>query len=882
MPAMRLTGTLTLIVALALAAAAPAQVEQAPPDVERAIREGKGEVLDQRFGGGKTPDEMHWIAQAFRAQGAAASRADAREKAFAEAEKRYRKWIGEIEKASGGERERRAVAAAAAHAELGEMILQQWLVPELDEFEFTSGMRGDRQKLAALLERGGAEYARARDLIAPLLADLPRREEEFLALGIRQVLGNLRIQTVFHQAWAQLLLGLVLPADNPKRGETLRSAETAFNAIINGGATGMSLHQSYLGLGIALRETKRYAEAERQFKNAMPEGAEPQVAAQARYEWGRTLVLAGRFEEGRTMLRPLAERDPEMLGDAERGLLFYVNLAKLWDANSYLLEAEALRRESALSAAQRSAAQQARDAGLAKLLALCERGGPWPRVAALYATASADPKVDAAQRSALDLYFMARKLADEKRWPEARDKLRTALERPGLAAEMQATLLFDLGWALYEGKELRPAAEAFARVAREHKRNAKAPLAAQYAYQLYGRVADESKSREDYQLLADVLLNLVQSYPDHPQRVEAMWLLPLALQGAGRFADAADQFAKVPKESPRYEEAQYRRTLCLRRAYEARQDELPAEQRAARGRAVATQMAQYAQQAYERAGGADADAVRRWSAEALVGAAEVLLSGEVNQYAAALELLKDFEARYKGGPSLGRVLAARIRAYRGLRQMDAATRTVQEFLAAAPADQSGPVLLSVAQGIEEELDRLRAEQRDDDLRKLATDALPLFERLEAWCNEDPARAVNAPIVGFGLARLYYTAGRYEQAAARVEKLLTADPQNGNLRRLQAQILTAALAADERGAKLERAKQAWAELLKDAGLRTRAPERYWEARYNYLRLLLQQGQAAQVEQAIRQERIWYPELGGPAWAARFDALAKAAAERKNDD
>jgi tetratricopeptide (TPR) repeat protein len=674
----------------------------------------------------------------------------------------------------------------------------------------------------------------------------------------------------------------VEPTDSPRRSEALRNAESAFNAIINGGATGTSLHQSYLGLGIVLRETKRYQEAERQFKNAMPESVEAQVGAQVRYEWGRTLAMAGRFEDARTMLRPLAERDPDKLGEAERGLLFYVNLAKLWEANSYLLEAEALRREAAPSAAQRSAAQQTRDAGLTKLLALCERGGPWPRVAALYATASADPKFDAGQRSALDLYFLARKLADEKRWPEARDKLRAALERPGLAADMQALLLFDLGWALYEGKELRPAAEAFARVARDHKRHARAPQAAQYAYQLYGRVADESKAREDYQLLADVVLNLVQSYPDHPQRVEAMWLLPLALQGAGRFGDAADQYAKVPKESPRFEEAQYRRTVCLRRAYDAEKSNLSAEQRVVRGRAAAMQMTQYAQQAAARASGADSDAVRKWSAEALVGAAELLLSEGVNQYAEALELLKDFEQRYRGSPSLGRALAARIRAYRGLRQMDAATRTVQEFLAAAPAEQSGPVLLSVTQGIEDELDRLRTEQRDEELRKLATDALPLFERLDAWCNEDPARGANAPAVGFGLARLYYTAGRYEQAAERVEKLLAADPRNGNLRRLQAQILTAGLAADERGAKLESAKRAWAELLKDTGLRTQAPERYWEARYNYLRLLLLEGHAAQVDEAIRQERIWYPDLGGPAWAQRFDALAKAAAERRKGE
>jgi tetratricopeptide (TPR) repeat protein len=103
----------------------------------------------------------------------------------------------------------------------------------------------------------------------------------------------------------------------------------------------------------------------------------------------------------------------------------------------------------------------------------------------------------------------------------------------------------------------RPAAEVFGKLAVEYRGHAKAAQAATFAYQLWGQVAERSRASADYLQLAATLRNLLESFGDHPQRAEALWLLPVALQLAGRFDEAAGEFAKVAETSPHWEEAQY-------------------------------------------------------------------------------------------------------------------------------------------------------------------------------------------------------------------------------------------------------------------------------------------------------------------------------------
>jgi hypothetical protein len=119
------------------------------------------------------------------------------------------------------------------------------------------------------------------------------------------------------------------------------------------------------------------------------------------------------------------------------------------------------------------------------------------------------------------------------------------------------------------------------------------------------------------------------------------------------------------------------------------------------------------------------------------------------------------------------------------------------------------------------------------------------------------------------------AKQYDEALKIANTLLTKEPRNGTFQYLQAQVLTARLADQSPKDEVAAAREAWGKLLADQSLRTRAAERYWEARYQWLTLMLREGDAAQVEKAIDQERVWYPDLGGAASKEKLEELMRKA-------
>ena len=75
--------------------------------------------------------------------------------------------------------------------------------------------------------------------------------------------------------------------------------------------------------------------------------------------------------------------------------------------------------------------------------------------------------------------------------------------------------------------------------------------------------------------------------------------------------------------------------------------------------------------------------------------------------------------------------------------------------------------------------------------------------------------------------------------------------------------------------MEAAQTAWGRFLNDPVLREKAPERFQEARYYYLELLLLEGRAAEVENAIRQDRVWHADREASEWDGKFDELYERA-------
>lgn len=864
------------------------------PDVEALIRDGKVSAVEAKLAGGKTPDELHWIAQAAAIAGEKATKPPERQEQFADAEKRYRKWIAAVDASGAADDVRRIVEAAAARMELAMLLTQRWGGQDIDELEVSSGQCGDIKRAQRLLELAAVELDKATAAIRPIADEPEKYEEQLLTSGLYNVSLRLRFEAPYYLARVKLYIGTFETKDGEKRATALRAAESLFQQMIGTAPEGAPLLLCRIGLGMVLREQKRFDDAERELKRAIPETGEKAAAAQARFELGRTQVIAGRYSEARSTFAPMIAKDPDHLDDDEKSAAFYFNVARLWDGLSYIQEADARRKQGGAAAA--SQADQLRAQGTAKLSALGQRGGPWPAIVQVYVLASVDADADPKSLDPQQLLFVAQRLAEQGRTADAAARLKEASERPLADLELRGRILFELGMTHYRANELRPAAEAFEKLAAQIRSHSAAPQAATNAFTLWGKVADQSKDKKDYEHLAAVLLNLLQSYPDHEKRADAMWYLPVALQAAGRYSDAVEQFGNVPRESPRWEEAQYRKAMCMRQESENAQASLPPDQFVTRAKQTAAALTEYANKSLERSSAAskeDAEKIPRWSAEARISAAELMTLAGVDQHQPALDLLSNFEQQYtrtSGEDLMGRALAARIRAYRGLRQFDQAAKAVQKYLETVPVEKAGPTLQLVAQGMQEELERLRRDGKLAEAKKLAAEAVPTFQELEKWCKADPKREKDARVVALGLAGMHYTAGQLEEASTIIDALLKAEPDNGNYRRLSALVLTERALGDSGGAAsqssaggaskevVEAARAAWAKLLADPQLRTKAPERYWEARWQLLRLTLKLGNAAEVEKAIRQERVWFPDLGGPPWKDRLDALYTEAAAK----
>jgi tetratricopeptide (TPR) repeat protein len=882
----------------ALCGATPARLVAQPEqtalgeDVERMVGEGMVEALHSRFHGGRTSEELRLLARAQTNRAVRTQGEPAREEAFKNAEARYLAWLAVVERDSDTDRITRQVNATAARVTYAGMILSQWAVADLDEFEITDGRRGDRQHLLDLLLKTRKLLDQADETLQPLAeelleADRQRNEEveeQYLIAGIYDTVPRLQLDIRFNRAWTNLYIGMVDANNLSQRAPALRAAERDFLRLVDSDQSGEMAVRCRLGLAMTLREQGRHEQARHHFDAALQSAEDAALTAQVRYELARGEIEHGRFEEARVVLRPLLEKNPDALGPADQSARFYINLAHLWDANSYLKEAQLLDKTADKSPAEqaiRARADTLREAGLRKMSGLASRGGSWPALVQLFAAETIDPTADEQTRSAAELLFLARQHVDKEDYRQALALLEAATQRANVPPDLSADILFELGVCHCRCGDVRAAAEAFARVAHEYASHPKAAQACTYAYELWARLAEESQRRDDYLRLADVLLNLVRSFPEHERRGEAMWWLPVALQAGGQYEQAGEQFGNVPTDSPWYEEARYRRALCSRLAFEAKRDSLSSGELRSHALAAAGELEEYAEQAEQRADASRNPAtIRRWSAAARVGAAEVCALDEVGRFQRALDLLADFEQRYADREQIGRVLATRITAYRRLGQYDQAARVVDQFLQTVPADQAGGTLAVLARGMQEEVDRLEAAGDTQGARRAAEQSIPIFKQLEMWIQGTPTRARHLDAVRYGLARMYYAAGQYDAAREVIGGLLNKDSRDGNVRRLHALVLAAAARQDPTPQRVAEAREAWGALLRDPELRTAAPNRYGEARYNYLELMLREGKAAEVEDAIRQDRIWFPDRAKTKWDAKLNELYERAAAQRD--
>ncbi len=865
-------------------AAAPVVAQDQPSDeIAELVEAGKGSRLERQLNGGRTARDYGLLAKAYENQGRRERLPEDREAAYVKSAEYYKKWTVALEKSATLQPLEHRAQRVAAHLGYASMVLSGWADQDLRYYEITDGRGGAPESLLTKLRLADEQYAEAWKTLKPLLDERDAREDEYYALGIYDLVQTQRLDIALARSWTNYYLGLLEP-EKPTRDQALQRASAGFRELLDSAFAGQMIYQCYLGLGMTLAELGEYDEAARAFGN-IPQydpGADDadsdasiDLRVRVRYELARMYLKTGAYDDAREVLEPLLERDVNNLSDEERRAAFYFNLAPLLEAGSYLTEADEIRREAEGHLSERSLRKQAertRARGLSKLHHLAQRGKSWPAIVQTYIAASVPEDADPKTLSPAELLYSARALGAAGKQMRAIERLREAAGRDDLDETLAGEVLFDLGVAQYRRSDLRSAAESFERVAREFKEHPKASDAAGHAYQLWAKVATESGKPDDYARLADTLLELLETFPQHPHRREAQWWLPVALQSAGRLDDAVREFGKIPPRSPHWEESQFRRALCARLAVEQKRDKLSADEYRQRALDAVTLLTEYADEALIRAAaGGEATDAGKWAAHAIVNAAELLASQEIGDYARALATIEGFEDKHPDSDLVGRVLGVRIRAYRGAREFERAAAILDEYLSSVPAERAGAVLTLLAAGMQEEVERLIDAGRRDDARELAAEAVTTFEQLLNWCEVDESRRQNLGVVRSGLARVQYLAGNYDAASELATELLKENPRSGNYQRLMAQILTARLSDTPSDAELAQARAAWETLLRDGGLRKRAPQQYWEARYNWLNLKLRAGQAAEVKTGLTQERVWSPALGGPPWKDLLEGL-----------
>ncbi len=832
-------------------------------DLEKLIAAGDVAAVEQATQRLSAVDRARAAALAAVNRASRTGESAARDAAFEQARRRMLAWIEAAERQPDADPAVRTLAAATARLALGDMIVSRWMVPLRDRFELTDGQDVDRSRLVELL---GA----ARDALGQAVADTgrlaeelrtggPPTEDRFLALGIYDALRHTSARARFVLAWTDLHLAA---ASQPRQAQQyLQQAQRLFEELLDAGGDAVSQVRCRLGLAIALGRLGLFDEALRHFEQAARQADDPGLVAEVRYRQARCLLRAGRFEKARAVLKPLVAQDAA--GQAAR---FYVNLALLWDANSYLIEA---RQRLAAGAGQ--AASRLRRTGLEKMYALARRGGAWPAVVAVYVADVVERTDDAATLSAAEVLLIAQQASARGDFEKAARLLRGLRQRGDVDARIEPEFLFELGRCEFKAGRERAAAEAFGALARRYKSHPNAQQALTYACELWAAVAERTGRVDDYRELANMLLLLLESFPEHPQRREAAWSLPLALESAGEYESAARHYAAIPTSDPRHDEAVFRRLLCRAREVESKRNRLSAAQLRETVQQMCAELKAYARQAAERAARSsdDADRWRRRAAGALVSAARLVALPQVGEYEQVLSLLADFETRYGDSGWLTAAIVLQVEAAQKVGKHDQAVATIRRFFDAKPVNRSPADVarLTAATGVE--VDRLMAAGQTEQARSLARAVLPLAERVLARAVErgEEMRAA----AQYELARLRWAAGELTTAEELTARLLEHDPRDGEYRRLAALVATALAESQSSTERSQAAVKAWEQILSDPQLRDVQPARYWEARYHYLALLLRLGQAAQVRQAIEQERVWYPDLGGDPWRGRLEAL-----------
>ena len=851
------------------------------------VKRGMPELVEEMLVG-KAPRHRAYVARAHAKAGIDETSSVAREVHYEKAAKEYRAVIALGRNLRWLVDERRRIDLAEWRVEFADMILRHWIAPQLDQYEITSGLEFDSQLLMSRLREAVDTYDAAGKILKDLDIGLRTDEERYLLLGIADRISGLLAQQQVNASWARLYLAMVGGPDGSDRprllGEALGAFDLASRSIRGTGEQVARKYNALLGAGIVLRESGRFDEAHAAFDRVLSSTAPPGLTARAHYEKARSLLKARRFEFARRELGRLALVPTDRLRKGESGALFYVRLADLILAFSYMLEA---RVEGVTAVERKELLGTARD----RFEALAARGGSWPRMARIYLDSIAGAKRDLAQLTDAELVVVANRSMASLDYPRAIQSWKILISRDaGQARRHEAR--FNLAVCYFQTGDVRSAAVAFLEEARSHPPPSIADQVFEYAYRCWRQIAAETESREDYSHLAAAASLLAERLPDHQQAAEAGWVAALALEEAADYRGALREYGRVPRSSSQYWQARRNIARCKQKIHDSLRSNDAASRRERTARRAVEEWLSLAEDLSVSGGGDPAssrsipesarnraespappdESVRvRWMHEARLAAASLLVGEDLRDYRHCLDLLGQL-------PSTGRILGLRMRCLQALGRMKEANRVMEDYLQQGAGQELGALLVGLAAEMESEIKKLERLGRLRQARQSAADSIPMIRHVLQWIRAEPDHARYTPIVQFSLARTMILAGRRDDAMLLLDELMAQYPDNGAYLREAALLQerrAESLPLSDRPSALDEAESLWAKMLEDPSLRASGPEVYWEARYHWLKHQLRHGHANEVVRGIESEKAWYPDLGGRPWRERLLQLAERA-------
>jgi tetratricopeptide (TPR) repeat protein len=877
-----------------------------------------------------------FIARAHAQAAAQTQDPEAREHHLAKAVEEYRDILALQADAKWFRGEKRRFEVAQWHVEMGDLILRRWIAPDMDRYEITSGLDFDRARVTRRLQEAQTAYAAAGELLDDLMIGMRTEEERYLLMGLAGKIVPLQEQQQLNGAWASLYLGLTAAPETEGRKGLFTTALNAFDAVGRVAKEPDRKYNALLGAGIALSHIKHYAEADAAFDRIIRSTAPLPLTARARFERARSLIEAHRFDEARDELDALAAITEPEPGSEYAGALFYIRLAPLIRAYTYCRELETNRGGSAK---ERKAVQDQAYAAFAKIT---EQGGIWPEIVQVYLDTFGKQKRELTDLTDVELRAKVERLMAGKEYGEAIPILKIILDRASMK-EYHAEAGFNLGVCYFQAQDLRGAAEAFLGVARSKPAADVGEKATEHAYRCWRQLAHASDKPEDYLQLAAAGELLAGQFPQHRLATEAAWVAALARQEGGDYTAALTAYGRVPQTSGNYWAARRNIARCRQAIYDgmsstasAPRRRRAAEEAANAWAAVADELAAALKAQSDKPAPASKESrpkkgassrpaktmnshlspvgipgfsslaeVEEWITDARLAAAALFAGDEIRGFNDGLRVLADL-------PLTGRVLALRIRCYRGLGDLKAANLVLEGFIrqsgdaagSAEPSSQPGEnqtgeavageptsvlaALVGLAAEMEKEVTRLKKIGRDVEATHMAADAVETIRQLLDWIQKQPEYKKHVPTVRYSLVKALAQAGCPQEAMTQLEELMRESPSEGEYirtaARLQEDIARGAGEATSapagagrasRDAALDKAEALWAKLLEDQTLRDRAPDAYWEARYHWLEHQLRHGHAAEVVKGIEAEQAWYPDLGGAPWQTKLLDLAKQA-------